>query len=78
MTHSFKELDTVVLTRDIPDAGLRSGDVGAVVHVYTPDVFEVEFVEASGNTVALQTLSSRDIRIAGDEDVLAPPPIDGS
>ena len=28
------ELDTVVLTHDIPVHGLKKGDVGAVVHCY--------------------------------------------
>jgi hypothetical protein len=34
MTPLFKELDTVVLLRDVPAAGLRQGDLGAVVQVY--------------------------------------------
>ena len=29
----FNLLDTVVLTRDVPDAGLRRGDRGAIVEV---------------------------------------------
>jgi hypothetical protein len=76
MTRSFHELDSVVLMRDLPDAGLRIGDLGAVVHVHTPDAFEVEFVAASGKTVAVRTLSAEDVRIAGDDDVLATRPAD--
>lgn len=30
----FKELETVVLNRDLPEHRLRQGDLGAVVHVY--------------------------------------------
>ncbi|MBI4084848.1 MAG: DUF4926 domain-containing protein, partial [Candidatus Levybacteria bacterium] len=30
----FEELETVVLTHDIKDHGLREGDMGAVVNVY--------------------------------------------
>ena len=45
---SFKELETVVLDRDLPKHGLRRGDLGAVVQVYRPDGLEVEFVTASG------------------------------
>jgi hypothetical protein len=41
---NFKELDTVVLDRDIPEHGLKRGDLGAVVAVYEPDGLEVEFV----------------------------------
>jgi hypothetical protein len=29
----FKELDTVVLTHDVPEHGLKEGDIGAIVHV---------------------------------------------
>ncbi len=28
------ELETVVLTHDVPEYGLKKGDVGAVVHRY--------------------------------------------
>jgi len=57
------ELDTVALTRDLPEFGLVTGDVGAIVHSY-PDgaAFEVEFVTAAGETVALVTLTSHDVR----------------
>ena len=31
---ALNELDTVVLTRDLPEHDLKQGDVGAIVHVY--------------------------------------------
>ena len=46
----FKLLDTVVLKRDAPEAGLRRGDLGAIVELHSSDAFEVEFVAASGRT----------------------------
>ena len=67
----FKELDTVVLERDLPGEGLRRGDLGAVVHLYDPDGLEVEFVTASGRTQALVTLREGDVRSVGDEDLIA-------
>jgi hypothetical protein len=67
----FKELDTVVLDRDLPEYDLCKGDLGAVVQVYEPECFEVEFVTASGRTQALVTLSAADIRTVGDEDLVA-------
>ncbi|MBY0278562.1 DUF4926 domain-containing protein [Candidatus Binatia bacterium] len=67
----FKELETVVLERDLPGEGLRRGDLGAVVHVYSPDGLEVEFVTASGRTQALVTLREEDVRPVGDEDLIA-------
>lgn len=67
----IKELDTVVLTRDVEEHGLERGDVGAVVHRYTEgDAFEVEFVTAEGGTVALLTLNAADIRPVGKNDLL--------
>jgi len=68
---SFKELETVVLVRDLPAAGLRAGDLGAVVQVYSPAAFEVEFVKAAGGTQALLTLEAQDLRAVRDDDLLA-------
>ena len=67
----FKLLDTVALTHDIPAAGLRRGDLGAVVMMHAPDAMEVEFVAASGRTQALLTLGSLDVRQLGDQDLIA-------
>ena len=67
----FNVLDTVVLARDLPEDGLRSGDLGAVVDVYPPDGLEVEFVVASGRTQALLTLRIDDVRAVGDHDLIA-------
>ena len=69
--HKFKELETVILTRDIKKHGLRSGDMGAVVNVYQGGkAAEVEFVTATGKTVALVTLTPSDIRDIKQNDVL--------
>jgi hypothetical protein len=73
MNQPFHELDSVVLTRDLPDAGLRVGDLGVIVHVHAPDAFEVEFFAASGETIAVRTVSADDVRIAKDDDVATPP-----
>ena len=67
----YKLLDTVVLDRDIPEHGLRRGDLGAVVDVHEPDGLEVEFVLASGRTQALLTLNAGDVRAVGDGDLIA-------
>ena len=81
MTERFHELDTVVLVRDLPDAGLRTGDLGAIVLVYGDEALEVEFVTASGHTQALLTLPVHDVRPVRDDDLLAvrtSPPIQGA
>ena len=66
----FKALDTVVLKRDVPASGLRSGDLGAIVEVHDAEHFDVEFVAASGRTQALVTLTSNDIRHVNDQDLV--------
>ena len=67
----FALLDTVVLNRDFPEHGLRAGDLGAVVEVYGTDGLEVEFVRGSGQTKALVTLKSADLRAVAPSDILA-------
>jgi len=76
MTH--KVLDTVVLQTDLPQYGLRKGDLGAVVHVYEPDGLEVEFVTASGKTESLVTLKSDAVRSVVDNDLVAVRPFNRS
>ncbi len=67
----YHVLDTIVLDRDLPEHGLRKGDLGSVVEVYEPDGLEVEFVTASGRRAALLTLNDRDVRPASDDDLLS-------
>jgi len=74
----FKLLDTVVLERDLPEHGLRRGDLGAVVEIYEPDGLDVEFVTASGKTEALVTLEASDVRAVEDDDLIAVRPFDRS
>ncbi len=63
---TIRELNTVVLARDIEDHGLKRDDIGAVVHCYKDNLaFEVEFVTGEGETVALLTLAREDIRPMG-------------
>ena len=67
----LKELDTVILLHDMPEHGLKRGDIGAVVHVYQDEsAYEVEFVEGSGRTVALVTLTDRDVRLMRQNEIL--------
>jgi hypothetical protein len=67
----FKILDTVVLDRDLPERGLRKGDLGAIVETHEPDGIEVEFVTVSGRTEALITLAESDVRAVADRDLIA-------
>jgi hypothetical protein len=72
---TFDELETVVLTRDVPEHALMAGDLGAVVGIYPPDGVEVEFVTAGGETQAVITLRVSDIRKVGPQDMVAVRPV---
>jgi hypothetical protein len=45
---TIREYDCVVLIADFPEKGLKQGDVGAVVMVYSPTDYEVEFIDKDG------------------------------
>jgi len=70
-------LDVVVLEHDVPDHGLRRGDLGAVVELYSADAIAVEFVAASGRTQALLTLHPTAVRAVHDDDLVAVRPTRG-
>lgn len=58
-------------TRDLPEHGLKKGDVGAVVHCYADRAtVEVEFVTAGGKTVAVLTLTQADVRPLQSAEIL--------
>jgi ketosteroid isomerase-like protein len=66
---TFHELHAVVLQRDLPDLGLRPGDLGAVVRVHDEDMLDVEFVRLSGQTQAVVQLALADVRPVEDADL---------
>lgn len=59
----MKLLDVVALIEDLPELGLYRGQVGTIVEVYEPDVFEVEFSDTQGRTYALETLRSEQVMV---------------
>lgn len=65
------EHDLVVLTRDLADHHLLSGDVGTIVHAYPHGgAWEVEFMAADGRTIAVLTLTAADIRPQQADEIL--------
>jgi len=52
VTEPVQLLDVVALTDDLPDHGLRVGQVGTVVETLAPGVYEVEFSDNEGRTYA--------------------------
>jgi Domain of unknown function (DUF4926) len=57
----LKLLNVVALTKDLPEQNLYKGQVGTIVEVYEPDVFEVEFVDLQGKTYAVETLNASQV-----------------
>jgi hypothetical protein len=66
----IKEHDRIVLLKNLPEQGLQMEDVGTVVHVHRQgEAFEVEFMTLNGETVAIVTLLSSQVRPVGKRDV---------
>jgi hypothetical protein len=59
----IQELEDVVLTADLPKQGLTRGDIGTVVLVHEHGKgYEVEFTTLDGETIAIVTLTSDQVR----------------
>lgn len=54
-------LDVVALVDDIPERGLRRGQVGTVVEALAPDVFEIEFCNDEGRSYASLALRTNQL-----------------
>ena len=66
----LEEHDRIVLTDDVADPGLKTGDVGTIVHVHRGgDAYEVEFLTLDGHTAALATVSSSQVRPVTGADI---------
>jgi hypothetical protein len=68
---SVKLLDVVALLDDKPAEGLLAGQVGTIVDVLAPGVFEVEFLDANGKTVALSELKRVELLVLKHEAAVA-------
>lgn len=54
-------LDVVALIKDLSEQNLYKGQVGTIIEVYEPDVFEVEFVDLQGKTYAVETINASQV-----------------
>ena len=66
-----KLLDVVALLGDKPAEGLVAGQVGTVVEVLAPGVFEVEFLDFHGRTVGLAELKRAELLALKHEPTVA-------
>lgn len=62
----FNDLDDVRVTRDYPDCGIKAGDTGTIIFVFTyPDeAYEVEFSNGKGGVRATITAQPEDLEKA--------------
>ena len=66
----IRELDDVVLQVDLPEKGLTQGDLGTVVLIHQGGAgYEVEFTALDGETLAVVTLSSHQVRPAQHHEI---------
>jgi ATP-dependent exoDNAse (exonuclease V) alpha subunit len=62
----IREHDPIILCCDLPEEGLKQGDIGTVVHITKGhDAYVVEFVTPDGETVAVEILEARQVRPIG-------------
>lgn len=70
------ELDTVVLITDLPEHGLKAGDLGTVVFVHEGGAgYEVEFMTLDGETIAVVSLFAGQVRPIGRREVAHARPV---
>ena len=67
----LKTLDVVALLVDKPEEQLVTGQVGTVVELLVPDVYEVEFLDSKGRTIAVTELKRADLLLLQHEPVMA-------
>ncbi len=65
----------VILTQDIRDQGLVTGDMGTIVEHHSateehPEGYEVECFAGNGDTIAVVSVAANGLRLATNQDVL--------
>lgn len=58
-----KLLDVVALMKELPEEKLVKGKVGTIVELLAEGVYEVEFADRHGRTVAMCALSENDLLV---------------
>ena len=63
MIEQIKLLDIVALTENLPEYDLYRGNVGTIVEILAPNVYEVEFSDDEGQTYAVQALNAAQLMV---------------
>ena len=70
-TREIKLLDVVALLKNAPTEGIVMGQVGTVVELLAPKVYEVEFANQNGETIAMVAVEEKDLLLLHFEPVAA-------
>lgn len=65
----IKEHDRVALTEDIPEHGLKRGDIATVVMVHSLPGYELEFITLEGDTLAVISAYPHQVRPLGKREI---------
>jgi hypothetical protein len=65
----IKEHDRVALTEDLPEYGLKRGDIATVVMVHAIPGYELEFVTLNGDTLAVISAHPHQVRPLGQREI---------
>jgi len=71
MSTGIDVLDVVALTEDLPGRKIFRGQVGTVVELLAPQVFEVEFTDNEGRAFASLALRAEQLMVLHYEPVEA-------
>lgn len=64
------EHERVVLLTDLPEHGLKNGNMGMIVHVYRDGKgYEVELMALDGETIDVVTLRATQIRTIHEREI---------
>ncbi len=67
----IEEHEQVSLTRDVPDEGLKAGDVGTVVAIHQGGAgYTLEFFSLKGETLAIATVAAEWVRPVDARDIV--------
>ena len=70
------EHERAILTVDLPDHQLQTGDVGTVVHIYNGGTaYEVEFFTVDGQTLDVITVEAAQLREVRSSEILHARPL---
>ncbi len=73
----IRELESVILKIDLPEYGLKQGDIGTVVLVHDGGKgYEVEFMTLDGETIAVVSLTRAQVRPIGHREIAHARPVE--